>query len=116
MRLFPDDHDGEALIRTQRVWDLSGPLPLPRYELRCPSCAIGHLAVKDWKFHSRSNVGSKHPWRCDTRLKCMTCGCVHIFGVVVPEEMFTAMSKRLVTKSTSWIHWRAGRIIIEEGS
>lgn len=93
------------------VWDTSGLLPVPRRRLGCPFCG-GDLAVKDWKFHQRSNVGSKSPWRCDVRLKCMTCGHVPMFGVLVSEDMF---KKGVGRFGRSWIHWRTGQEALREG-
>ena len=108
--LFPDDLPPGA-DRARGVWDLDHLLPVPARRLSCPVCA-GALAVKDWKFHNRKRVGSASPWRCDVRLKCMTCGYVPTFGVLVTQEMYQRATQTFTVGQ--WIHWRAGRSAMEE--
>lgn len=108
--IFPDDY-GPGDERTTTIWDLSGPLPIPRHALSCWACG-GVLVVKDWKLHQRKNVGSTRPWRCDVRLKCMTCGLVPTFGVLVSEQMYRAGVSAF---GRGCIHWRVGRKAMEEG-
>ncbi|HET9499498.1 MAG TPA: hypothetical protein VFO98_04495 [Marmoricola sp.] len=107
---FPDDHPGGP-ERVRTAWEVSGLLPTPRRALGCPFCD-GVLAVKDWKFHRRTRVGSSSPWRCDVRMKCMTCGFVPTFGVLVTREVYQRATRQL--GAGHWIHWRAGREAMEE--
>lgn len=110
--MFPDDlpPGGE---RSSGFWDLSNLLPIPRKPFACPICG-GALAVKDWKFHNRKAVGSASPWRCDVRLKCMDCGFVPTFGVLVSQEMYERARQVFAGKFGTWIHWRVGRRAMQE--
>lgn len=107
--LFPDAHQDGQEGRAASAWCLDYPLPVPARHrpLRCPCCGIGDMVLKDWKFHERRRTGSRSPHRCDVRLKCMTCGHVPIFGLVVPAAYYTAAP----TKGT-WISWRDGKQIL----
>lgn len=109
--MFPDDlpPGGE---RSSGFWDTSGLLPIPRRPFGCPMCA-GDMALKDWKFHKRKGTGSANPCRCDVRLKCMCCGYVATFGVLVSQDMFARAKQRFAGKFHTWIHWRDGRSAME---
>lgn len=107
--LFPDAHRDGQEARASSVWSLDYPLPVPARHrpLRCPCCGIGDMVLKDWRFHKQTSGGSKHPWRCDVRLKCCTCGHVPIFGLVIPRSYFEAGNKG--SHRSGWIGWREGK-------
>lgn len=98
--LFPDFYADGLEDRVNKFWDLSKALPLMR---QLPDCC-GPVVYKDWKFHSRARVGSRNPWRCDVRTKCLGCSQVRIYGVVVPAEM--------VRDKGQWIHWRTAKKLL----
>lgn len=115
--LFPDAHKDGQETRLARAWTLDYPLPVPARHrpLRCPCCGIGDLVLKDWKFHTRQRTGSKAPWRCDVRMKCMTCGHVPIFGVPVTEAYHsTATERGAFAHNRQWISWREGKRVLSE--
>lgn len=121
--LFPDAHAEGRDDRIAACWNLDYPLPIPRGAgMRlCPGCSAGNpfpqpsLVVKDWKFFTRDKVGSKVPFRCDVRLKCVTCSLVLIYGVVIPEEMYEAAKAAIPPgRLSAWIHWREGKRLLAE--
>lgn len=113
--LFPDAHRQGMATRIAQAWDLSWPLPIPRFAMRCPRCCFPEapLVIKDWKFHVRKDTGSKAPWRVDVRLKCMDCSIVLIFGVALDETTYEA-ARRAIPASLfrGWIHWREGKRVL----
>lgn len=120
--LFPDAHSEGRDDRVAACWDLDWPLPIPRAPLLlCPCCSVGNpfptptLVLKDWKFHSRSDVGSKQPWRCDVRLKCVGCSAVLTYGVAVPRQTYDkARAAMPPGRLSSWLHWREGKQLLAE--
>lgn len=112
--LFPDAWAEGRDDRVRVAWCLDYPLPMPAKPLVCP-VEGGRLAVKDWKFHKRENVGSAAPWRCDVRMKCMRCGYVPQFGVAVPRAMYeTAHGRFGLRASRTWLHWREGKRVLAD--
>lgn len=78
----PTDNAEEAC---EKFWDMSGPWPVPRKEIKCPCCGKKTLTLRDIWFHAAR--WSKRPCRCTISFKCMTCSFVPTFGVIVPKEM-----------------------------
>lgn len=111
--LFPDAHTDGLVDRIEGHWDLDWPLPVPRFDPGCGYCGYA-MVLKDWKFHLRS-TGSKSPWRCDVRLKCLGCGCVPIYGVAVPGAYYEAAALLLGQRRMgSWINWREGKQVLSD--
>lgn len=110
--LFPDAHRAGQDRRVEQAWDLRWPLPVPRFDLICSTCHE-RLVLKGWKFHKRT-TGSKAPWRCDVRLKCIGCSVVPIYGVPISQEMFDAAVARNRRSTSSWIEWRDGKAWLTE--
>lgn len=115
--MFPDAFSEGVDERVTAQWDLSGPLPIPRFPRYCPRCCIGTvylysddetLVVKDWRFHERRTSGSPEPWRCDVRMKCVRCSLVLSFGVKVPKPMHAAAPHK------NWIGYREGKALLKQ--
>jgi hypothetical protein len=103
--MWPSDWAEGLEQRVAQNWDLAGPLPLPWPHMQaCPFCA-GGLVMKEWKFHDRTNTGSRTPFRCDVRMKCTGCS----FGVAVPRDYYDRRP------ADGWIAWRSGKRILEKG-
>lgn len=113
-KIFPDAHRDGQDARIAQMWDLSWPLPVPHVMPSCPGCVFppGRMVVKDWKFH-RQRTGSKAPWRCDVRLKCIDCSLVTIYGIAIPEAMWQT-AQDTFAKTNQWINWRQGKQILTE--
>lgn len=104
--LFPDAHAEGIDHRVAEHWDLDWPLPVPRRgSPYCPVCK-GRLVLKDWRFHKR-RTGGANPFRCDVRLKCISCSYVPIFGVPVPRPVYEAATDGQMRPG--WIGWREGK-------
>lgn len=110
--LFPDAHRAGLDDRVAEAWDLDWPLPVPRFDPVCANCHE-RLVLKGWKFHVR-NTGSKSPYRCDVRLKCIGCSVVPIYGVPVSKAMYDAAAARNRRATSSWIEWRTGKAWLAE--
>lgn len=120
--MFPDAFAEGVDKRVAYYWDLTGPLPLPRFRRYCPRCNIARdflfredesLVVKDWKFHERRSSGTSQPYRVDVRLKCVRCSLVLSFGVRVSADYYRANSRTLVHHN-GWISWRAGKALLKK--
>lgn len=72
--------------RMAEMWDMSGPVPLPKFDPECPICHSTQILLKEALFHTRAKVSS-HKFRCDIKFKCTTCSFVWKHGLVVPDEM-----------------------------
>lgn len=108
--LFPDAYAEGAAERSATFWDTSWPLPVPRWEPSCVLCGE-RLILKDWRWHKRE-TGSRSPWRCDVRLKCVGCGWVPQCGVLVTEVEWRAAERaRLVGR---WVSWREGKGLLDD--
>lgn len=118
--LFPDAWTDGKDERIAEHWDLSYPLPVPRVVPLCPMCGPftrggGRLVLKDWKFHKRTRTGSKFPWRCDVRLKCVDCSYVPIYGIAIPQQMWEHAYAHYC-QVNQWISWRKGKqVLIDAG-
>lgn len=110
--LFPDAHTEGLDDRVARSWDLSWVLPLPRFSAPCAFCGDEYV-LKGWKFHLRQ-TGTKRPWRCDVRLKCLGCGHVPIFGVPLTEKQYEVGTAANRNSRSGWIEWRQGQRILRE--
>lgn len=108
--LFPDAHRDGQDARIAAAWCLDYPLPVPARHrpLRCPVCGLGQMVLKDWRFHKVTQGGSKSPWRCDVRLKCLSCSYVPIFGITIPQALHDSAPK------AGWIGWREGKAILAQ--
>lgn len=106
MDLFPE---GQAEGLEVEKWDLSGPLPIPTWDLACPVCGAkrseGAIIGRAWKFHTRQTA-TPHPWRCDVSFKCASCAAVWAHGVVVPIGMYQAREQG------SPYDWRAAKALL----
>jgi hypothetical protein len=95
-QLFPqvDDPVAEAGL----WWDFSGALPLPRWDVRCPSCGAtrtgGAILLREFAFHERGGQGHRWPYRCDVRCKCVRCSMTWAYGVPVPLEQYNEQKGR----------------------
>lgn len=112
--LFPESWREGQQQRLDAMWDLSNPLPVPRFQPRCPVCACFPLMIKDWKFHTRVRTGSASPWRCDVRMKCPGCSYVAAFGIAVPEQYYQATSAIHTPRLGRYVSWREGRRLLTE--
>jgi|AntRauTorcE11897_2_1112592.scaffolds.fasta_scaffold30407_3 hypothetical protein len=86
--VFPEFTTEETMKRIRSMWDLSGPVPLPKFEIHCPVCDNNQILMRAALFHTRRKV-SENPFRCDVKFKCCTCSYVWSHGIVVPKEMAT---------------------------
>ncbi len=94
--LFPDayaEEDKETILaRVQERWDLDGELPIPKWDVTCPSCQAKmsdhNLQGRIWNLHKRNDGASKIPFRCDVSFKCRICSFVMVYGVIITEEMY----------------------------
>ena len=110
--MFPDAYQvdkEEVFRRVKERWDLTGPLPVPKWDVTCPIC-LAKMSEKGlqgriWNFHMRG-PDSRFPHRCDVSFKCRHCSFVMTFGVVVPE----AMHNKARTKSG--YSWREAHIVL----
>lgn len=100
---FPDFTTEQTKQRIDRKWDLTGPVPVPKFEPECPQCGqIGEdlILMKSCKFFRKGVFGSDNPFRCNVKFKCFVCSCAWMHGVVVPEEMAREFELNKI------IHWR----------
>lgn len=92
---------GQGPAFLDRFWDLTGPLPVPRFMPRCSSCGAPDPAktgradprlvpiVRQFSFQKRNpRTGTSHPWRCDVSFKCVCCGLVWTHGLPIPKSMY----------------------------
>lgn len=84
--VFPDFTTEETMERIHAMWNMSGPVPLPKFELHCPVCHSKEVLLKGALFHTRHKVSS-NPFRCDIKFKCIICSFTWQHGLVVPREM-----------------------------
>jgi len=73
------------------VWDWSKALPTWTGTPACSWCGGTNHLVRWWHFFDRARNdpnGEHHlaPYRCDVSVKCLGCGLVIIFGLVVPVD------------------------------
>lgn len=74
-----------ATDATERHWDFSGPVPLPKGDwLVCPICRAGDAIPRTFLFHEAQPEASL-PYRCDAAFKCRECALIINFGIVVSE-------------------------------
>ena len=105
--LFPNAYSTEdqedVLARVREKWDLSGPLPLPKWDITCPMCQAkmseGLIQGRMWNLHER-NTGGTVSGRCDVGFKCRVCSFVMTFGVLIPKEICDQR------RTKSGHHWR----------
>lgn len=84
---FPKFTTESVLDVVAKMWDLSGSVPLPKFQPHCAVCGHDQILCKHWKYFIHKSGGSSHPYRCDIWLKCTSCSYVWTHGIVVPEEM-----------------------------
>jgi hypothetical protein len=85
---FPDFTEKDVQKQISRMWDMSGPVPVPKFNPDCPYCAHDEVLLKHARFHLRNNKRSQNPHRCDIGMKCTACSAVWQHGLVIPEDMF----------------------------
>lgn len=108
MILFPDIPAREVLATTRAMWDLSGPLPVPKGEwLRCPVCGAAPQP-RYWRLHHRP--GATVPGRCDVSLKCTLCSHVWVHGVALDDDTYKRMTTRNPRRR---VPWREARKLLE---
>lgn len=83
----------EVLAATDVMWDLSGPFPMPRDDIRCPVCRCDALMIRNWKYHVRPPHATLR-WRCDVNLKCCACAAIWTHGVAVSQAYFDKAMRR----------------------
>lgn len=54
---------------------------------------------------------SKHPWRCDVWLKCIWCGWVADFGVMITKEQYNLGAQELGDNKKRM--WRDAKRLLE---
>jgi len=81
----------EILDATDRRWDFSDGVPVPRSWWRCGSCGHDIPQVRSWSF-GRYTDGDFHRVmaRCDVSLKCTECALVTTHGIAIPDEIYDA--------------------------
>jgi hypothetical protein len=79
---------GEVERRVEKMWDLSGAFPIPKFLVTCPSCQTAEVTLQQVGFTQRDWTGSPAPWRCNIGFKCCECSMVWLYGVPVSKEMF----------------------------
>ena len=109
--LFPDVPLEDVLAATERRWDTSRALPVPRPGwLACPVCRGEVIQPRFWRFHERDGRPTT-PWRCDVSFKCCDCAAVWIHGVALPAETWAGRPNQRVNRQ---IQWRDARRLLEE--
>ncbi|TYP92071.1 hypothetical protein LX73_2317 [Fodinibius salinus] len=86
MYKFPEFTPEEVQERINKMWDMSGPVPLPKFDLQCGFCGHEEVLIKHLRYHMRNKNRSSNPHRCDVGMKCTLCSAVWQHGLVVPEE------------------------------
>jgi hypothetical protein len=79
----------DACARVAQMWDISGPFPLPRWEMGCLCGAMaseGGIQIRSWQFMTQAN--RPHPWRCNVSTKCTQCSLVLMYGLIIPEDYY----------------------------
>lgn len=111
--VFPDLPASEILVATYRMWDASGPLPVPRPGwLRCPICGTERPQPRYWELHQRTGDHAVF-CRCDVSFKCVLCAYVWVHGVALDEETWTRMRGQVRRHRRSQIGWREAKTMLE---
>lgn len=104
--LFPNISSESVIDRVKMRWDLSGPLPVPMWDVKCPICGAlmsnDGIQAREWRF--REQPTSTNPYRCDVALKCTECSYMWRHGLVITEVMYKQQECQVVT----W--WQARKI------
>jgi hypothetical protein len=105
--LSPAFTSEEIEVRAGEHWDLTGPLPLPKFEVVCPVCRSNEVQLRLFARTTQRKGGSKHPYRVNVSFKCTLCSCVWWHGVWVPKAMWEPLAG-------GEIPWRQAVRMIEE--
>ena len=72
-----------------RAWYLGERFPVPKFDPKCPACDSMKALIRMYRFFMRGGQATT-PYRCDVYMKCMDCGAVWTYGIVISKEMFKA--------------------------
>jgi hypothetical protein len=106
-----------VLAETDRHWDLSGDLPMPRPGwLKCPVCGAADPVIRFWRFHTRP-PGATLRRRCDVSVKCSACAAVWPHGLAIDEATWNrrptapGVLPRLLSRRSAveWTIWARDR-------
>lgn len=113
MTLFPDWTAEDVAAAVEECWDLSGALPVPKFEPSCFACGITGVHARLWRFHERNSpTPGRFRYRCSVSVKCVGCGLVSTFGVVLTDEQF----RRFVPRGRDrTVQWRDAKRLLDVG-
>lgn len=90
---FPKVTKESEQTAVSRMWDLSGSVPLPEFEITCPACSHDEILPKHFVFSIKNNSYPHNPHRCNVFMKCTRCSMVWEHRLVVPESMHPGRRK-----------------------
>lgn len=103
---FRDETAEKLMARVEQAWDLTGPYPIPKWNVACPCCRKDRtdeaIHIRAFKFFIRHGEQHAHWYRCDVHFKCRYCSLTWFAGVPVPQEMYENNPHREKTTRT----WR----------
>lgn len=113
VRIGHDMSGEEVLNRVSEYWDLSKPIPIPKFRLRCPICgADDEDIILRFANIVQREVPSENRYRSNVSFKCTRCSFTWVHGVVIPEEM--ARRHGIEGAKAKSFHWREIREMLEE--
>ena len=86
---------GQVVKQSAAWWTFDRRVPTPAQgapELLCPMC-LSDLLVRSWRFFERGGDPTLR-YRCDVSTKCVGCGYIHIFGVIVPDDVWAGIPRQ----------------------
>lgn len=106
-------YEGDSLDKVSERWDLTGLLPIPKWNLKCDQCGKTHedgaIQLRSWSFAVVPWGKSKNTHRCDVSFKCRECSLIFYYGVVIPDSM---AQKHYVK---TYYRWREGYELLYGG-
>jgi len=72
-----------------KAWYLGERFPVPKFNPKCPACDSRAALIRMYRFFMRGGPATT-PYRCDVYMKCLDCGVIWTYGVVISKEMFKA--------------------------
>lgn len=109
------EHGTDPLEVQREHWDLTGLVPVPRFNVSCPCCGASRssraIQARTWQFHEAPSLESAYRHRCAISFKCRHCSHVFHFGVVVPD----AMAKAAEHHDRKYLTWRQAAQLLRTG-